>query len=78
MMSANNWIRFGLQIVFVCLYITTSHYDHCAKLSEGIEFIKCLRYFVECVSKIKHILSVIHYTLCGAVCCQFTHFICDD
>ena len=34
--------------------------------------------FVECVSKIKHILSVIHYTICGAVCFQFTHFFCDD
>ena len=30
MMSANNRIRFGLQIVFVCLYITPSHYHHCA------------------------------------------------
>ena len=29
-MSANNRIRFGLQIVFVCLYITLSHYNHCA------------------------------------------------
>ena len=28
--SANSWIRFGLQIVFVCLYITPSHYHHCA------------------------------------------------
>ena len=28
--SANNRIRFGLQIVFVCLYITPSHYHHCA------------------------------------------------
>ena len=35
-------------------------------------------YFVECVSKIKHILSVIHYIICGAVCVQFTHFSCDD
>ena len=35
-------------------------------------------YFVECVSKIKHILSVIHYTICGAVCFQFTRFPCDD
>ena len=35
-------------------------------------------YFVECVSKIKHILSVIHYTICGAVCFQFTHFSYDD
>ena len=30
MMSANSRIRFGLQIVFVCLYITPSHYHHCA------------------------------------------------
>ena len=30
------------------------------------------------MSKIKHILSVIHYTICGAVCFQFTHFLCDD
>ena len=32
MMSAKSRIRFGLQIVFVCLYITPSHYHHCAKL----------------------------------------------
>ena len=38
----------------------------------------CQIYFVECVSKIKHIVSVIHYTICGAVCFQFTHFPCDD
>ena len=30
------------------------------------------------MSKIKHILSVIHYTIRGAVCFQFTHFCCDD
>ena len=30
MMSGNSRIRFGLQIVFVCLYITRSHYHHCA------------------------------------------------
>ena len=35
-------------------------------------------YFVESVSKIKHIHSVIHYTIRGAVCFQFTHFPCDD
>ena len=29
-MSANSRIQFGLQIVFVCLYITPSHYHHCA------------------------------------------------
>ena len=42
MMSANNRIRFVLKIVFVSLYIRPSHYHHCANLSEGIEFIKCL------------------------------------
>ena len=30
MMSANSGIRFGLQMVFVCLYITSSHHHHCA------------------------------------------------
>ena len=33
MMSANIRKRFGLQIVFVCSYITPSHYHHCANLS---------------------------------------------
>ena len=42
MMSANSRIRFGMQMVFVCLYITPSHYHHCANLSEDIEFLKCL------------------------------------
>ena len=41
-MSADSRIRFGLQIVFVCLYITPSHYHHCANLSEDIELMKCL------------------------------------
>ena len=64
MMSANSRMRFGLQVVFVCLYFSPSHYHQI--------------YFVECVSKIKHIFSVIHCTLYGAVCFQFTHFPCDD
>ena len=42
MMSSNNRTRFGLQIVFVCLYVISSHYRHCASLSEDIELIKCL------------------------------------
>ena len=28
--------------------------------------------------KIRYILSVIHYTICGAACFQFTNFLCDD
>ena len=42
MMRANSQIRFGVQIVFVRLYSTPSHYQHCANLSKGIELIKCL------------------------------------
>ena len=77
MMSANYWIRFVLEIIFVCLYITPSHYHHCANLSEDFELIKCLSdiFCQMCVSKIRHILSVINYTIRGAVCFQFTHFL---
>ena len=82
MMSANSRIRFGLQIVLICLYSTPSHYHHCANLSEDIELIKCLSDIFCRVCKIKHILSVIHYTIhytiCGAVRFQFTHSPCDD
>ena len=38
----------------------------------------CPMYFVECVRKIKHILSVIHYTIYGDVYLQFTRFPCDN
>ena len=41
-MSLNNQMRFGLQIVFVCLHITASRYHQCANLSEDIELMKCL------------------------------------
>ena len=42
MMVDNSRIRYGFLIVFDCLYITPSHYHHCANLSEDIELIKCL------------------------------------
>ena len=46
------------------VYITSSHSHHCANLSEDIEIIKCLSdIFVECASKIRYVLSVIHYTI---------------
>ena len=34
----------------------------------------CQIYFIECVSKIEHILLVISYSIYGAVCFQFTQF----
>ena len=76
-MSSNIRIRFGWQIVFVCMYITPSHYHHCANLSEYSEN-ACQIYFVECVSEIMHILLVIHYTIYGVVGFHFTYLPCDD
>ena len=38
----------------------------------------CQMYFVECVTTIKHILSVTYDTIYGAVCFQCTHFTCYD
>ena len=67
----------------ICLHHYCAVYDECKYsdtfwLSDRTRlFLKlqnsCQIYFVECVSKMKHILSVIHYTMCGAVCFQFTH-----
>ena len=79
MMSANSWIRFDLQRVFVCftlyhlIVIIVQAYLKTLNL-----LIPCHIYFVECVHTIKHILSVIHYTICEVVCFQFTHFVWDD
>ena len=77
MMSANIRIRFGLQIVLVCLYSTLYHYRNCANLSEGIELIKCLSDVFCRVCKIKYILFPLLSNISGAVCFQFTHFCCD-
>ena len=65
-------------LIFICtlhhlIIIIMQTYFKTLNLSNA-----CQIHFVECVSKIKHILSVIHYTICGAVCFQFTHFPCDD
>ena len=74
MMSANSRIQFGLQTVFMCLYITPSDYHHLQTYLKTMNLKNaCQIYFVECVSKIEHILSVIHYTIYGTVCFQFNH-----
>ena len=78
MMSANSRICFVFKVVFVCLHITPSDNHHRANLSEDIELIKCLSDIFCRVCKLGHILSVIHYTIRGAVCFEFTHFPCDD
>ena len=66
MKNAMGRMRFCLEIVFVCLYITPSHYHHCANLSEDIE-LHCQIYFVECVGKTGHILWYPLYNIWGCV-----------
>ena len=66
MMSATIRLRFGLQIVLVCLYSTQSHYHHCANLSKGIEinYKMPVRYILSSVwvrLSIFSPLSIIHY-----------------
>ena len=77
MMSTNSWIRFGLQIVLVCLRITPSHCHHCANLSEDIELMP-VRYILSSVwirLSIFSQLSIIQYM---RLCVQLTHHPCDD
>ena len=42
MISANNWARYGLKVVFFGLHIIISHYHQYSNLSEDIKHIKCL------------------------------------
>ena len=73
MMSANSRIRFGKQIVLVCLYSSLSHYHHRANLSEGIELIKCLSdIFCQAYSPRYPV-----YTMWGCMF-QLAYFPCDD
>ena len=79
MMSANNRIRFVLKIVFVCLYITPSHYHHCPNLSEDIELIKCLSdiFYRVCEQYKAYSLSYPLYNTRGCVFSVYS-FPCDD
>ena len=69
MMSANSRIHCGLQIVFVCLYVTPSHYHDCANLSEYIEHKTPVRYIMSSVRVRLNIfsqLSIMRYVeLCA-------------
>ena len=65
MMSAISQKRFGLQIVFVCLYITPSHYHRCANfISRHWTYKMPVRYFLSSVRvgvSIFSQLSIIQY-----------------
>ena len=82
LICAHNGIHYDSMVVFVCLHITLPHYHHYADLSEGNELLKCLSgtfcLELECVSKIKTILSTSFHPIYGAVCIQLTHLFYDD
>ena len=65
---AKNRIHYGL------MDITLPHYHHYADISEGIELIKCLSdiFCLECVSKIRSVLSIMLHAIYGAACIQLT------
>ena len=70
-------IRFFL---FVFFHITLPPYHRYEYLSEDIELQKCLSDIccLECVSKIRSVLSIIFHVIYGAVCIQLAHFSFDD
>ena len=80
MISANSRIPFGLQIVFVCLYIMPSHYHHCANFIWRHWTNKMpVRYNFSSVwvrLSIFSQLSIVQYV--GLCVFQFTHFLFDD
>ena len=67
-------VQYGLMVIYGYLHITLPHYRHYADLSEGIELLKCLSDIVcvECVSKMRSVLSSIFHTIYGAVCIVFS------
>ena len=80
MMCANNRVHYGLIVIYGYLHITLPEYHHYADLSESIELQKCFSdiFCLECVSKIRSVLSIIFHAIYGAVCIQLTCFSYDD
>ena len=79
MMNANSRIRFGLQIVFVCLYITPSHYHNCANcIWRHWTYKMLVRFNLSSVWVRLSTFSQLSIIQFGTVCFQFTHFLCDD
>ena len=74
-MSANIRIRFGLQIVFVCLYIAPSHYHHCANFLKTMKYKMPFRYVLSSVwvriSKFSQLSIIYNIWACVSSFCPF-------
>ena len=77
MMCANNRLHYDRMVVYGYLHITLPHYHHYADLLEYIELLQCSADILclECVSKIRSVLSIILHVIYGAVCTQLNHAI---
>ena len=64
-MCADGNGHYDPMVAFDCLHITLPHYHHYADLSENIELLKYLSgtFCLECVSKMKSILSIIFHAI---------------
>ena len=80
MMRANNRVHYDPTVVSVCLHTTVFHYHNYADLSQGIGLLKCLSdtFCLECMFKIKSILSIIFHAIYETVRIRITHFSCDE
>ena len=69
MICANNQVHYGLMVICSYLHITLPHYHHYAHLSEGNKLLRCFSdiFCLECVSKIRSVLSIIFHAIYGAV-----------
>ena len=76
MICANYRIHYDPMVIFVCLHTTIHYYHHYADLSTFIELLKYLpgAFCLECVSKIKPVISVTFHAIYGPVCIQLTRF----
>ena len=77
------WVQiFGYDLTcrsysFVCTAHHLSIRSLCKLIWRHWTYKMPVKYILSSVSKIEYIPSIIHYTICGAVCFQFTHYPCD-
>ena len=75
-MCANNRVDYGLMVVYGYLHITLSYYHQWGDLSAyWTANIYIYIYWLECVTKIRTVLSIIFHAIYGVVCIQLTHFL---